>query len=334
MPIPLAHQLLISLWGLFLIGLKGPDMKQKFSKKQKSRSFASLITFTFSLLLLSPIARAGDPPLSQDDERVKVLLSFEVRDVMGRYVTYWIEQGLNAYSLDAAEKEREKNERGAPSWFFGTSTPDERLLKLKKKKKSWEDFLSQLKSIGVDSDRWIIELNSDPNFTRSNLESLRDCTGCVRFNIYHNPNPQPLDRVRDLQLSFSIGFEPDIGWVVKRVERFTERILSWENILNEKAFIKHYGYEYWGVHFLEIPPGTFQMGSPEDEVGRRANETQHQVTLTHGFLILDREVTNELWAKIWGMELKDVPSTKRSRFFTYHPVESITFWSALAFANE
>jgi formylglycine-generating enzyme required for sulfatase activity len=32
-----------------------------------------------------------------------------------------------------------------------------------------------------------------------------------------------------------------------------------------------------------IPPGEFLMGSPEDELGRRENETQHRVTITQGF---------------------------------------------------
>ncbi len=37
--------------------------------------------------------------------------------------------------------------------------------------------------------------------------------------------------------------------------------------------------------FVFVPGGTFAMGSPVDEPGRVADETQHQVTLTHGFYI-------------------------------------------------
>ena len=37
------------------------------------------------------------------------------------------------------------------------------------------------------------------------------------------------------------------------------------------------------LKMIWIEPGTFMMGSPEDELGRWADETQHQVTLTKGY---------------------------------------------------
>jgi hypothetical protein len=39
--------------------------------------------------------------------------------------------------------------------------------------------------------------------------------------------------------------------------------------------------------FVSIPPGTFIMGSPTTELPRNTNETQHQVTLTHGVYVLE-----------------------------------------------
>jgi formylglycine-generating enzyme required for sulfatase activity len=47
-----------------------------------------------------------------------------------------------------------------------------------------------------------------------------------------------------------------------------------------------------------IPPGEFMMGSPEGETGRRYDEQQHYVKLTHGYWIADTPVTQELWAAI------------------------------------
>ncbi|WP_196813284.1 formylglycine-generating enzyme family protein [Azospirillum sp. Sp 7] len=45
-----------------------------------------------------------------------------------------------------------------------------------------------------------------------------------------------------------------------------------------------------------IPPGTFRMGSPEDEPGRWADEgPRHTVTLTHGFWLFDTPCTQQLW---------------------------------------
>ena len=51
---------------------------------------------------------------------------------------------------------------------------------------------------------------------------------------------------------------------------------------------------YGGTKDLEmiwVEPGTFIMGSPETEAGRRDNETQHEVTLTQGFYLGKYEVT-------------------------------------------
>ena len=45
--------------------------------------------------------------------------------------------------------------------------------------------------------------------------------------------------------------------------------------------------------FVAIAPGTFMMGSPTTEALRGADETQHQVTLTHGLYVQTTEVTNQ-----------------------------------------
>jgi formylglycine-generating enzyme required for sulfatase activity len=53
--------------------------------------------------------------------------------------------------------------------------------------------------------------------------------------------------------------------------------------------------------FVFIPPGTFTMGSPDDEPGRESYEgPQHQVTLTHGFYISQYEVTEQWWYQVMG----------------------------------
>ncbi len=48
--------------------------------------------------------------------------------------------------------------------------------------------------------------------------------------------------------------------------------------------------------FVEIPAGTFIMGSPETEENRNYNEEQHEVTLTHGFRMAKYETTNAQYA--------------------------------------
>ena len=48
--------------------------------------------------------------------------------------------------------------------------------------------------------------------------------------------------------------------------------------------------------FVEIPAGTFIMGSPETEKDHHYNEQQHEVTLTHGFRMAKYETTNAQYA--------------------------------------
>lgn len=52
--------------------------------------------------------------------------------------------------------------------------------------------------------------------------------------------------------------------------------------------------------FRYCPPGSFTMGSPVSEAGRKDNETQCELTLTEGFWILETEVTQEMWKAVMG----------------------------------
>ncbi len=52
------------------------------------------------------------------------------------------------------------------------------------------------------------------------------------------------------------------------------------------------------LDMIWINPGTFMMGSPEDEPFRRDNETQHEVTLTKGYWLGKYELTNEQYTAI------------------------------------
>ena len=67
-----------------------------------------------------------------------------------------------------------------------------------------------------------------------------------------------------------------------------------------------------------IPKGTFTMGSPEGEVGRKPNETQHQVTLTEDFYIGVFEITQKQYSLIYGSNPSDYKGDTR-------PVERVSY---------
>jgi len=87
--------------------------------------------------------------------------------------------------------------------------------------------------------------------------------------------------------------------------------------------------------WCRIPPGTFIMGSPEDEWGHPArSENQVQVTLTRGFLIQQEEMTQREWTAL-GLPN---PSGRNADgtgdcLEPECPVGNVTWFEAVAFAN-
>ena len=72
----------------------------------------------------------------------------------------------------------------------------------------------------------------------------------------------------------------------------------------------------------KITAGTFNMGSPENELGHYGDETQHQVTLTKDFYVGVFEVTQEQWGLVtsyWPSYFKHALS-RNSR-----PVEKVSY---------
>ena len=82
----------------------------------------------------------------------------------------------------------------------------------------------------------------------------------------------------------------------------------------------------WG--FVYIAPGTFTMGGPTGEKGHRADEPQHEVTLTRGFYLQTTELTQGEWERVMG--------NNPSRFENCGsecPVEEVSWLDAIGYAN-
>ncbi len=106
-------------------------------------------------------------------------------------------------------------------------------------------------------------------------------------------------------------------------EEFPE---AWASDWGEDEFGLWMAFTYKGVRqmFRWCEPGTFWMGSPENEPERIGNELQHEVTLAKGFWIADTPVTQVLWQVIMG----DNPSEFKGE---ENPVENVSWDNAQAF---
>jgi formylglycine-generating enzyme required for sulfatase activity len=81
--------------------------------------------------------------------------------------------------------------------------------------------------------------------------------------------------------------------------------------------------------FVSIQPGSFFMGSPPDEPARTRGETQHQVTLTKGFLMSATEVTQGQWKSVMGVNPSDFVGCGDNC-----PVDRVTWFDAVEFCNK
>ena len=85
---------------------------------------------------------------------------------------------------------------------------------------------------------------------------------------------------------------------------------------------------FGGIDFVWCPPGTFLMGSPEEEAGRSKEELLHQVTLTRGFWIGKYPVTQGQWLDVMGQN----PSECRDAGLEA-PIETVSWDDAQEFCR-
>ena len=100
-------------------------------------------------------------------------------------------------------------------------------------------------------------------------------------------------------------------------ERFPEK---WASGWGEDECGVYMGFTLNGIHqkFRWIPPGTFMMGSPENEKERSDSEQQHEVTLTRGFWLAETTCTQALWTEVMGHNPSHIKGEER-------PVENVSW---------
>ncbi len=91
--------------------------------------------------------------------------------------------------------------------------------------------------------------------------------------------------------------------------------------------------------FVWIPPGTFVMGSPTDEPGRKTDptmyldETMHTVTLTKGFWMCDHEVTQAEYEAVMTGHVRPESTTPSTFKGLDLPVENVDHDGAVSYCN-
>jgi formylglycine-generating enzyme required for sulfatase activity len=86
---------------------------------------------------------------------------------------------------------------------------------------------------------------------------------------------------------------------------------------------------------VQITAGTFQMGSPENELGRTEYEIQHSVTLANSFYMGKYQVTQVQYQVVMGSNPSNFywnPATGEIQ--GYRPVERVSWYDALVFCNK
>ena len=79
------------------------------------------------------------------------------------------------------------------------------------------------------------------------------------------------------------------------------------------------------MEMIYCAPGTFMMGSPEDEEDREDDEVQHKVTLTKGFWLGKYPVTQAQWESVAGSN----PSIAKKGY--NYPVDSVSWNDCYSF---
>jgi formylglycine-generating enzyme required for sulfatase activity len=80
------------------------------------------------------------------------------------------------------------------------------------------------------------------------------------------------------------------------------------------------------MRFVLINSGTFEMGSPKSETGRKWNEDKHTVKISKSFLMQETEVTQGQWEKLVGFN----PSTSKIKNKNY-PVDTVSWDQCIEF---
>ncbi len=83
-----------------------------------------------------------------------------------------------------------------------------------------------------------------------------------------------------------------------------------------------------GIKFVKIHPGSFIMGSPKSEKGRKWDEKQHKVILTKGFYLSETEITQQQFFDVMGFnpsQFKECGGNCPAETLSFHEAQEFIF---------
>ena len=89
-----------------------------------------------------------------------------------------------------------------------------------------------------------------------------------------------------------------------------------------------------GMKLVLIPKGTFMMGSPESEQGRKQDETQHEVTISKDYYLGVYEVTQAQYEKVMGKNRSHFQGAIVGNENADLPVENVSWHDAVEFCKK
>ena len=166
-----------------------------------------------------------------------------------------------------------------------------------------------------------------PNGELCPVTNLSDGNGViVRYNSWGTQwyrlsyrNGLPIWGAQSLRSGDYSSTEKNVAKIEKT--RSPKDLLRNKKMVNLTKLLLSKGSE---IELIWCEPGSFMMGSPASEEGRGKDETLHKVTLTRGFFLGKKEVTQEQWQEIMNKN----PSHYKGKNL---PVDSISYQQANLF---
>ena len=145
----------------------------------------------------------------------------------------------------------------------------------------------------------------------------------------------------EMKVLFFLGFFYSLvcafAWGQPPPDRFYSLIPEWNVTINVTDLIVWVENDDLIAGVLRfVPAGTFIQGSPIEEPCRSAaNEVQFTHTLSRSILVMETEVTQQMWADLKGLQpsLPTDPSDLSVSSGMNHPVQRVTWFEAVLFSN-